>query len=137
MRTPINPFATIPQYKPVRKKRSKPRRGPWRSAEYRQWLHGQFCAVLVETEDQLVRRGEPLGSTNCDCAITDLIDPAHTENNGMSSKGPDSSCVPLCREHHREYDAGREAFEKKYGVDMKALAAEYYAKWLSETGTEA
>ena len=40
-------------------------------------------------------------------------DPAHTQGNGMSSKGPDSSCVPLCRKHHRDFDSGRKAFEKK------------------------
>jgi hypothetical protein len=51
----------------------------------------------------------------------------------MRSKGPDSSCVPLCRKHHDEYDAGRKAFEKKYGVSMKALAAEHYARYQKET----
>ena len=63
-----------------------------------------------------------------------LSDPSHTVNNGMSSKGPDSSCVPLCRKHHREYDAGRKAFEAKYAVDMKALAAEHWKRFCEETG---
>ena len=52
-----------------------------------------------------------------------IIDPAHTQNNGGSSKGPDSSCAPLCRAHHMEYDNGREAFEEKYGIDMAREAA--------------
>jgi len=52
-----------------------------------------------------------------------LSDPAHTANNGMRSKGPDSSCAPLCREHHQEYDAGRKAFEAKYQIGMRAVAA--------------
>lgn len=63
------------------------------------------------------------------------IDPAHTENNGMSSKGPDSSCVPLCRSHHLEYDSGREAFESKYGIDMKAIAAAYWERYQQERAT--
>jgi hypothetical protein len=32
-----------------------------------------------------------------------------------------------------EYDVGRAAFEKKYEVDMKALAAEHYQRFLKET----
>jgi len=54
----------------------------------------------------------------------------------MSSKGPDSSCVPLCRKHHREFDSGRKAFEKKYDVDLKKLAAEYFKRFCEETGYE-
>lgn len=52
---------------------------------------------------------------------------AHTDNNGLSSKGDDFTCVPLLPVLHREYDAGREAFEKKYGVDLKAIAGQYWA----------
>jgi hypothetical protein len=59
---------------------------------------------------------------------------AHTQNNGMGSKGPDSSCAPLCRKHHREYDSGREAFEAKYGIDMKQLAADWHKEYLSRAG---
>lgn len=62
--------------------------------------------------------------------LNSAVDTAHTQNNGTSSKGPDSSCAPLCRTHHREYDAGRKAFEKKYGVDMKAVAAAWHKLYL-------
>ncbi len=79
-----------------------------RDAGYREWLGDQFCKACPQW-DQLT-----------------FSDAAHTENNGMGSKGPDSSCVPLCRKHHREYDAGRKVFEKKYRLDMKAIAKEYY-----------
>ncbi len=108
----------------VKKKRSKPRRGPMRDPKYRRWLRqamGNFCIVWI--------------SGNVGACCSDALNPeaAHTQNNGMSSKGPDSSCVPLCRKHHREYDAGRAAFEAKYGIDMKAEAAKYYARYLEET----
>ena len=99
---------------PVKKRRSKPRRGPLRDPEYRKWLKYEYCAI-----------GEAYGSEGC----TGVTDPAHTENNGMGSKGPDSSCIPLCRRHHREYDAGRAAFEKKYGLDMKAIAAQLWSQY--------
>lgn len=107
---------------PVKKRRSKPRRGPMRSKAYRDWLTTKTCAVHF------------IGTYDCFYAWT-LCDPAHTENNGMASKGPDSSCVPLCRKHHREYDAGRKAFENEYGVDMKAIAAEHYKRFREETGS--
>jgi hypothetical protein len=98
--------------KPIPRKRAKPRRGPMRDPAYLAFLreHG-ICAALL---------------WYCD----GLCDPAHTENNGMRSKGPDSSCVPLCRTHHMEYDAGRKAFELKYGLDMRALAKWWYAKYV-------
>lgn len=74
--------------------------------------------------------GNCIGQGNC---VGVKVDPAHTENNGMSSKGPDSSCGPLCRVHHNEYDAGRAAFEKKYRVDMKAVAADHWKRFCAET----
>jgi len=108
---------------PVKRKRAKPRRGPMRSPEYRRWLRTLEC-VLAWSPSQPTKRG---------CLPHQSVDPAHTQNNGMRSKGPDSSCVPLCRNHHREYDAGRKAFEAKYGVDMAKLASEHYARFKAET----
>jgi hypothetical protein len=100
---------------PIKKRRSKTRRGPLRDAKYRRWLTAERCAV---SQNLLTGRF-------CD----PMCDAAHTENNGMASKGPDFSCAPLCRSHHAEYDAGREAFETKYGIDMKKVAAEHWARY--------
>jgi hypothetical protein len=104
--------------RPIPKVRRKPRRGPERNKNYRLWLRRQLCVICVFTKAFPVRRGEP----------------AHTARNGMGSKGPDSSCLPLCRGHHREYDANRKAFEHEYGLDMRQLAKEHYEKFLRETG---
>ena len=105
--------------RPIPKVRRKPRRGPERNKNYRLWCRRQRCAicVLVKVFPNM-RRAEP----------------AHTARNGMASKGPDSSCVPLCREHHRQYDADRKEFEKFYEVDMRQLAKEHYEKFLRDTG---
>lgn len=95
-----------------------------RDARYRHWLKMQLCCIAI-------RNGFIVAG--CEYA-QGVSDPAHTQNNGMGSKGPDSSCVPLCRKHHREYDAGRKAFESKYEVNMKELAAAmqtYYCAGLS------
>jgi hypothetical protein len=118
----MNPFTLIPRYKAIRKKRAKPRRGPMRDPEYRRWVReNHFCELWIR---------KPLGAIRwCE----GKVEAAHTERNGMSSKGPDSSCAPLCHRHHREYDAGREAFEAKYGVDMKSVARQCWELYKAET----
>src|SRR5689334_22130582 len=114
-----DPF-TLLKRTPVKKRRG-PRRGPRRDQAYKDWLK-QNARCIIPVHDLFGLY---------------TVDPAHTQNNGMSSRGPDSSCAPLCRQHHREYDAGRAAFEAKYGVDMEALAAKYYAEYLRQNGTKA
>ncbi len=99
-------------------KRAKPRKGPMRDPKYRRWLHGEPCAVRW-----FLGMASPCSGGS---------DAAHTKNNGMRSKGPDSSCVPLCRKHHSEYDADRAAFEKTYGVNMREIAAEHHACYIKE-----
>lgn len=98
--------------KPIPRKRAKPRRGPLRSPEYRAWLKERRCCICRSRE----------------------CDPAHTKNNGMRSKGPDSSCAPLCREHHGEFDAGRKAFEVKYEISMEQAAAAHWFLFRLEKG---
>jgi len=101
--------------KPIPRRRAKPRRGPLRCPAYRQWLKDRRCSVCPATPS----------------------DPAHTANNGTGSKGPDSSCAPLCRVHHREYDAGRKKFEAKYGIEMRTVAGAFwfvFSTGISEEG---
>lgn len=103
---------------PPKKRRGKPRRGPLRDAKYRSFLSvaGACAPCAIEGIS----------------ALWEILDAAHTFNNGMSSKGPDSTCAPLCRIHHQEYDAGRLAFEHKYKLDMKAIAAAWWSRYLTE-----
>jgi len=115
----MNPFCILPRYTPLKRKRSTPRRGPLRDTQYRRYVK-QFACVVFEYSE----------GPEIPCAPFAFVDPAHTGNNGMSSKGSDSSCVPLCRKHHREYDANRAAFEMKYGLNMKRIATELYQKYL-------
>jgi len=106
---------TRTRLKPIR---SKPRKGPLRSVAYRRWIRSQKCIVCGDTPTFTLQ-------------ILQVIDPCHTENNGMGSKGPDSSCAPLCRGHHQQYDAGRDTFEARYQVDMQKEAAALWALWQS------
>jgi hypothetical protein len=93
--------------KPPQRARRSARRGPARDAKYRAWIRTQPSVVS--------------GQYGCEAC--------HTKNNGMRSKGPDSTCVPLTRAEHREYDAGRAAFERKYGVVMADKVRELNSRW--------
>lgn len=94
------------------------RRGPWRSEKYRRWIAGHACIVCGHPETQA----------------------AHTERNGMSSKGSDASCVPLCVDHHNHLDGrthpwgtggplGRLGFQDFYGINLASEAADLYREW--------
>jgi len=88
----------------------------WRNAPYRRFLaQTGMCIAAVAMSDWNYCAGP--------------IDPCHTRNNGMGSKGPDASCAPLCRSHHAEYDAGRSRFEAKYRVDMAAEAERWWKRF--------
>ncbi len=89
-----------------------PRRGPARSWRYKGWIRTLPSVVS--------------GRLGCEAA--------HTQNNGMRSKGSDFSCVPLTPEEHREYDAGRVAFERKYDLAMTAVVRKLNGLWFSYGG---
>lgn len=98
--------------KPAARAARRPgRRGPLRSRAYRAWI--RILPSVVS---------ERFGCEAC-----------HTVNNGMSSKGTDLSCVPLTRAEHREYDAGREAFEAKYGVCMAEIVLDLNQRWFARS----
>jgi hypothetical protein len=112
--------------RPIPKRRAVPRKGPMRDPAYRRWCKRQPCALSGDRTGEFVTYRPEIRRA--------VIDPAHTRNNGMSSKGPDWSCVPLERALHDEYDADREGFEKKYHVNMAELAREHYSRYLQEKG---
>ena len=108
--------------KPIpKRRRGGPRRGPALDPDYVEWLHERHCVV----------NGCPYRCVG-----------AHTQNNGMRHRGPDSSRVPLCgglgtNMHHEQYDGqcklpngefgGHANFERYYDKDMRREAAIHYA----------
>lgn len=99
------------------------------------WLRNRACVTCVALKmiyrDRLCASG------------SGPIDPAHTVNNGMKSKGPDSSCIPLCRHHHDEMDGRlstaittKEQFAAKYEIDLEREAATHYALYLIDKETK-
>ena len=57
------------------------------------------------------------------------IEVAHVRsaaNSGTGLRPHDSSAVPLCHEHHAEqHRIGQPAFERRYRIDLAALAADF------------
>jgi hypothetical protein len=87
------------------------RRGPARNWKYRGWIRTQPC---------------------CACGSERDVQAAHTVNNGMASKGPDTSCVPLCVPCHREYDSGLRSgsqFEADNGIEMAGVVETLNRAW--------
>ena len=110
-----------------------------RDPGYMEWLKERPCVACMKAGRF---RAVPVGL----CAqwwTMATIDPAHTLNNGRSSKGPDSSCIPLCRYHHDEMDGRlstavttKEQFAEKYGLDLAREAEANYALYRIDTMDE-
>ena len=102
-------------------KRTRPRRrGEDLNPGYVKFLHEHgICPVCL-------RLAEGAGEATPDPGN---CEGAHTVNGGMRQKGPDSSRAPLCRAHHREYDADRRRFEARYLLNLREIAAGWYSMY--------
>lgn len=106
-------FLVTGEMPPRKSPRRRLNRGPARSWRYRAWIRSLPCAV---------------------CGIEKGIEAAHTQHNGMASKGSDYSCVPLCWEHHREYDNGlrsKELFEQDHDINLAQLVRRLNHDWFA------
>lgn len=62
----------------------------------------------------------------------------HIRGDGTSRKAPARFIVPLCRTHHASiHQIGRASFERFYGIDLAAAAAETEKHWRSHLNGEA
>lgn len=82
-----------------------------RSPAHRAWVSSHRCCVpgcqLMPIECAHVRRAAYAG---------------------MGFKPSDAFTVSLCREHHAESHRGEQSFERKHGIDLMTLSAEFFAK---------
>ena len=107
----------------------------WRSPEYMRWISQLPCCMCVP----IVRFLATYGDTGIR-----LSDPAHSgSDGGTSMKSSDSSCIPLCRMHHNQFDGqekcpsgevGRAAFIRYYGLPVDDIVAELNHEWTIRTG---
>ena len=59
------------------------------------------------------------------------IDCAHvstSNNRGAGLKPSDAYTISLCHSHHMEQHQGTRTFEAKHGINMLALAREFYER---------
>jgi hypothetical protein len=76
---------------------------------HRRWVKSHGCCV-----------------PGCDATSVEFAHLRSCANAGMSQKPHDLFGVSLCRVHHDEqHRLGVEAFDRKYGIDLWALAAEF------------
>lgn len=82
-----------------------------RSPAHRAWVRSHHCVVPGCMEMPI------------ECAHV-----RRANNSGTGYKPGDKFTVSLCRDHHAESHRGERTFEAKYGLDLMALAAEFFAK---------
>jgi hypothetical protein len=103
----------------IPRKRERPKMGV-REATQKMWpRHRRFvkshCCCVPGC--QLVLQG---------IAIMDFAHWRSAANAGMKQTPHDAFGLSLCRDHHNEqHSIGQPAFERKYGIDMRALALEF------------
>lgn len=72
------------------------------------------------------------GHACCSCGSTTAIECAHVRtgtDGGMGQKPSDKWTISLCKTcHARQHQIGEGPFERRHGIDMKALAMEFLAK---------
>lgn len=83
-----------------------------RSPAHRKWVREHYCSVpgcqLMPIECAHVRRAG---------------------NAGIGIKSSDAFCLSLCREHHASsHRMGEKSFERKHGIDLAALAREFFER---------
>ena len=122
---PLRPGSPPKRRVPVRKERSRPRRGPARNPAYLAWIRTLECAVCARS--------------GCRPA---MVEAAHTNilgPRGLNQKASDYSAIPLCAAHHREnrdsYHAlGESAFLSTHGIDLQELVLRLQARfWQNES----
>ena len=76
---------------------------------HRRWVKSHGCCV-----------------PECPASRVDFAHLRSAANAGMAQKPHDMFGISLCRDHHGEqHSLGIDAFGRKYGIDLWALAAEF------------
>jgi hypothetical protein len=80
-----------------------------RSTAHRDWVREHHCSV-----------------PGCQLMPIEVAHVNRANNRGVGRKASDAFTVSLCREHHAESHRGERSFEVRHGVDLMALAKEFY-----------
>jgi hypothetical protein len=82
-----------------------------RSDAHRKWVRSHFCCVPGCQQMPI------------DCAHVSI-----PGNRGVGIKASDAYTISLCHPHHMEQHQGSETFERKYKINMVALAREFFER---------
>lgn len=82
-----------------------------RSTAHRDWVRSHHCSV-----------------PGCQLMPIEVAHVNTAANRGVSRKASDAFTVSLCRDHHAESHRGERTFERKHGVNLMALAKEFYQR---------
>jgi hypothetical protein len=63
------------------------------------------------------------------CSTRRRIEAAHTGPHGIGQKASDTSCIPLCAEHHAELHRGVLDFQERYRIEIPDVVAMFNAMW--------
>lgn len=80
-----------------------------RSTAHRDWVRKHHCSV-----------------PGCHQMPIEVAHVGKANNHGIGKKASDAFTLSLCRDHHQESHRGDKTFQKKYGLDLMALAREFY-----------
>lgn len=84
----------------------------WRSPAHRGWVRSHMCCV-----------------PGCDRRPIEAAHVRTGTGGGTGMKPGDEWVISLCSYcHRRQHQIGEGAFERETGIDMKALAVEFFAK---------
>lgn len=93
--------------------------------EAREWIRRQPC---------LLAKRRP-----CECGKYVSIETRRTPTEcchvlNKRDNGDFENLVPMCGKHHRyQHDHGKKSFNRKFGVDLTALAVHYWDRFVTET----
>lgn len=122
---------------PLTRKTALPRQGrikpKARSASEKQRIYGDAERIAWMKRQPCLVVGRPSYPSVSEHVCWGAIECAHTENGGMGRKANADTIVPLCcTAHALLHSIGQRSFQVTYGVDLKASAASYRARWLAE-----
>lgn len=116
-----------------------PKIHPDRNEEFKRYLTRQTCAVAGMIDSATGQEhicwhphilyyasGKPVFAS----------DPAHSGKAYSGKlKRDDSGCMPLCRHAHDLQEDNHEKFDRRFGIDRFAIAAEHFAQFEKEEET--
>src|SRR5271154_5522491 len=122
--TPLNPFRTIANYKPIPKKRAKLRKGRNHDPEYLEWILSLPCLLCSR---------QPGGFNGSRVLQNTRTEAAHVGKRGLGQKASDRETIPLCVYHHRigatSHHKLQRHFWTHHRIDREQLLGELNARY--------